>query len=185
MILVRPYDDLAAHAVLSWLDVNDHIEAELVRGQAAGGLQLFADWRAMRGAWVAGHVFHTAPHLGAVPFAVGALVNTGQAGVAQAALLARDHARFRRPLAEVASRIAVELPEFCIRHGIHRVEARCWAGHPTASRFLRAIGFVPETDLPGFGRDGSAIFRQFALLPRPAPDLNPEPNQKGTDHVHG
>ncbi len=164
MILIRPYDDLTAHAVLSRLDLHDQIEAELVRGRSAIGLELFADWRSMRGAWVAGHVFET--RTGA-PFAVGALVNTGQAGVAQAAMLARDHARYRRPLAQLACRIAVELPAFCLSHGIHRVEARCWAGHPTAARFLQAVGFAFETTLPGFGADGRAMFRQFALLPRP------------------
>lgn len=171
MIRVCPYDDDAAHAVLAFLDLHDQIEAELVRGRAAGGLALFADWRAMRGAWEAGHVFLTAT---GTPFAVGALVNTGQAGVAQAALLARDHARYRRPLAELACRIAVELPALCLARGIHRVEARCWAHHPTASRFLSALGFVPEADLPGFGADGTAVFRQFALLPRPVPPISPK-----------
>lgn len=166
MIEVRPYEDQAAHAVLGFLDIHDHIEAELVRGQAAGGLALFADWRAMRGAWVAGHVFATRQ---GQPFAVGAIVNTGQAGVASAALLARDHSRFRRPLAALALRIAAELPAFCRRNGIHRVEARCWAGHPTAPRLLHALGFTPEARLPGFGADGSAEFLQFALLPRLLP----------------
>ncbi len=167
MIHIRPHEDLAAHAVLSRLDLNDQIEAELVRGQAAGGLQLFAEWRAMQGFWVAGHVFCTAT---GAPFAVGALVSTGQAGVAQAALLARDHARFRRPLAEAALRIAAHLPGVCRDRGIHRVEARCWAAHPSASRLLAALGFSHEADLPGFGPDGRAVFRQFALLlPAPLP----------------
>jgi hypothetical protein len=170
MIRVRPYDDLAAHAVLSRLDLHDQIEAELVRGGGAGGLALFADWRAMRGAWVAGHVFLTRT---GTPFAVGALVNTGQAGVAQAALLARDHALFRRPLAQLALRLSIELPAFCAAHGIHRVEARCWANHPTASRFLTAIGFDREADLSGFGGDGQAVFRQFVLLPRTPIDPHP------------
>ena len=171
MIQARPYEDTAAHVVLSRLDLNDHIEAELVRGQTAVGLAIFADWRAMRGFWVAGHVFCTAT---GTPFAVGALVNTGQAGVAQAALLARDHAQFRRPLTELALWLAAALPAYCRAQGIHRVEARCWAGHPTAARFLRAIGFDCETDMPGFGADGRAHFRQFALLPRPAPETAPE-----------
>ncbi len=172
MIEVRPYDDLAAHAVLSRLDLHDQIEAELVRGEPTGGLALFADWRSMRGAWVAGFVFCTAASRGAAPFAVGALVNTGQAGVAQAALLARDHSRFRRPLAELALRLAVELPAFCTDAGIHRVEARCWRAHPSAARLLQMIGFHHEADLAGFGADGRQVFSQFALFP-------PIPQPKG------
>ena len=164
MIHVRPYDSQSAYAVLARLDLSDHIEAELIRGAPVVGLDLFADWRSMRGAWVAGHVFCTRwQH----PFAVGAIVNTGQAGVAQAALLARDHAAFRRPLAVLARRLARALPELCAARGIHRIEARCWAQHPTAPRFLSHIGFRHEADMPGFGADGRAVFSQFALTVPP------------------
>lgn len=163
MIQTRPYDSQSAYAVLSRLDLSDHIEAELVRGEPAQGLDLFADWRSMRGAWIGSHVFCTAPALGAEAFAVGAIVNTGQAGVAQAALLARDHRIFRRPLAELGLQLSWRLPAWCAGRGIHRVEARCWAQHPTAPRFLSMIGFQHEADLPGFGADGRAVFSQFSL----------------------
>jgi hypothetical protein len=181
MIQLRPPEPLALSAVLSRLDLHDQIEAELIRGRAATGLELFADWWAMRGAWVGSHVFATAPSRGAAPFAVGALVNTGQAGVAQAALLARDHARFRRPLAELALRLAVELPEFCQARGIHRVEARCWAAHPSAPRFLTMIGFAREVDMPGFGADGSQLFSQFALYVPPLPPAEDQPQTQPGD----
>lgn len=160
MIDVRPFESLAASAVLQRLDVHDLIEAEVVRGTALLGLDLWADWRAMQGMCIASHVFTVEGQA----FAVGAIVATGQSGVAQAALLARDHRRFRRPLVELARRIRDELPGFCADRGIHRVEARCWAGHPSASRFLAGIGFAHETDLFGFGADGRAVLRQFAWL---------------------
>jgi hypothetical protein len=179
MIQLCPPEPLALNAVLSRLDLHDQIEAELVRGRPTGGLELFADWWSMRGAWVGSHVFATGPSRGGAPFAVGALVNTGQAGVAQAALLARDHARYRRPLAELALRLAVELPAFCQARGIHRVEARCWAAHPSAPRFLTLIGFAHEADMPGFGADGAQMFSQFALYVAPPPEPAEDATQKG------
>ncbi|MEM7317408.1 MAG: hypothetical protein AAF408_00150, partial [Pseudomonadota bacterium] len=96
------------------------------------------------------------------PFAVLALGNTGQAGVAQAALLARKHRRHARALVAACRQIRAEMPAFCSDLGIRRVEARAHAGHPRASRFLQSCGFAFETDMPGFGGDGRAVFRQFA-----------------------
>jgi hypothetical protein len=164
MIEVRPYDDLTAMAVLQRLDAHDHMEAELVRGAPASHLALFADWRAMQAFRLASFVAITGPDRGARPFAVFALAHTGQAGVASAALLARDHAAFRRPLAEMALRIRTELPATCAASGIRRIEARSWAGHPTAAGLLTALGFEHETDMPGFGLSGTITFRQFAWL---------------------
>lgn len=164
MIEVRPYDDLAAYAVLSRLDVSDQLEAELIRGAHAASLELFADWRAVIPASIGGHVFFTEPSAGGVPFAVGALVASGQAGVAQAALLARDHRHFRRPLVQLARRLRAELPSYCVKHNINRIEARCWADHPTAARFLGLIGFSPEAILYGFGPSGQVPFIQFAMV---------------------
>lgn len=160
MIQLRPPEPLALSAVLSRLDLHDQIEAELIRGRAATGLELFADWWAMRGAWVGSHVFATAPSRGAAPFAVGALVNTGQ---------------------RAALRLAVELPEFCQARGIHRVEARCWAAHPSAPRFLTMIGFAREVDMPGFGADGSQLFSQFALYVPPLPPAEDHPQTQPGD----
>jgi hypothetical protein len=168
MISVREFDDLAALSVFQFLDVDDRREAELTRGQGGPLIGLWADWRAMRSAHVLSIVAHVSKAPSSTAFAVLALGNTGQAGVAQAALIARDHTKFRRPLAELALTIRDEMPRFCLERGIHRIEARAWADHPRASRFLDAVGFTHEADMPGFGADGAVTFRQFAWL---SPDL--------------
>lgn len=161
MISARPYDDHAAMAVLSNLDPHDRMEAQLVRGTNASHLAIFADWRAMRAAHLVSLVLYDET-LAHQPFAVLALAETGQAGVAQAALLSRSHRRFRRALVCAVRQIRGELPVFCADLGIHRIEARCWADHPRASQFLTACGFHHETDMPGFGATGRQTFRQFA-----------------------
>jgi len=166
MITLAPFDNLGAMAVLSRLDPSDLIEAHLVRGVHADHLTLFADWRGMQAQAVLSLVLKD-DRRGGKPFAVLALSNTGQAGVAQAALLARDHAAHWRALATAALMIRAGLPEYCAEWGIYRIEARCWAGHPSAARFLTHCGFAPETDMPGFGPDGTAIFRQFAWITPP------------------
>lgn len=163
MIEARPFEDLAAMAVLSRLDPADQLEAELTRGAPATALSLFAEWRAMQAIRVISHIAYARGQA----FALFALANTGQAGVAQAALLARDHAIYRRPLAELALTIRNHMPGFCAEHGIHRIEARAWADHPTASRLLTALGFHAECDMPGFGLTGAITFRQFAYVHLP------------------
>jgi hypothetical protein len=162
MIDLRPWDDLTGMAVMRALDPNDFREAEVVRGATVTHLSLFADWRAMLGAQLYGFVAHDDKWMSARPFALGAIVNTGQAGVAQVALLARDHRLHRVSLARLCVTIRQQLPLFCRERGIFRVEARCWFDHPTASTLLEAMGFDHEADMYGFGRDGRAIFRQFA-----------------------
>lgn len=180
MIQARPFEDLAAWSIFQWLDPHDHLEAEFVRGAPATPLALFCDWRAAQPIHCLSLIAQTDARHGAVPFAVFALANTGQAGVASAALLARDHATFRRPLAALAARIRAEMPAACAQLGIHRIEARSWAGHPRAARLLLGIGFHHECNLPGFGATGSVTFRQFAWIspavstPEPAPQ--PERN---------
>jgi hypothetical protein len=176
MIRVRPFDDLAAMAVFRQLDVNDHIEAELVRGVSYTALGLFAEWRMAQGQGPLSLIAGTGP--AERPFAVFCLGNTGQAGVAQGALLAAHHARHRTPLARLALVIRDKMPAFAAETGIHRIEARCWGGHPTASRILAAMGFAHEADLPGFGLGGSHTFRQFAWTQRatvPPAQSDPEP----------
>lgn len=173
MITLRPFDDLAAHAVLSRLDMADQTEAELMRGATCTGLALFADWRAVQAA----HIVSQVAHAHGQPFAVFALANTGQAGVAQAALLARDHHRWRGPLARLAVLIRLNMPGYAARNGIHRIEARSWVGHPTADRLLSSIGFQQECAMPGFGATGQAWFRQYAwLCPSIYPPPPPAPN---------
>lgn len=184
MITIRPWEDYAAMAVFNRLDLRDQIEAELVRGASCTALALFADWRAAQAHAPLSLVIHSGP--AARPFAVLTLGNTGQAGVAEAALLAADHIRHRIDLARLAVAIRRRLPAWCAEAGVNRIEARCWLQHPTAARLLAAIGFVHEATLPGFGRDGRATFRQFAwtrppfsqpstLPPNPIP--TPEPQE--------
>jgi hypothetical protein len=184
MIQVRPWEDLAAMAVFNRLDLHDQVEAELVRGASCTALGLFADWRAAQAHAALSLVIHSGP--AARPFAVLCLGHTGQAGVAEAALLAADHTRHRIDLARLAVTIRARMPGWCAQVGMNRIEARCWLQHPTAARLLTAMGFDHEATLPGFGRDGRATFRQFAwtrttfdqpsTLP-PDPAATPEPQE--------
>jgi len=174
MITARPYEDLAAHAVLSRLDPMDLIEAEVTRGRATSTLELFADWRAMNAARLASWVLFTGA---GEPFAVLGLSHTGQAGVAAAALLARDHRRYRRPLAEAAARMRAGIGSWASETGVRRIEARAWASHPTAAALLAGIGFAPEAAMPGFGPDGREIFVQYAWTAC-LPEAASHPNQR-------
>lgn len=168
-IRLQPYEDLAALAVFQTLEPWDHREAEVTRAAAASPLSLWADWRAMQPACALSLVAVT----GDRPFAVLALGNTGQGGVGQVALLARSHARFRRPLRELVARIRRGLPDECRARGIHRLEARCWDAHPTAAHLLTLIGFRHECRMPGFGL-GQHDFHQFAWTLSAAPDQTPK-----------
>lgn len=163
MIQLRPWEDMAAAAVFRALDPSDLLEAELVRGAAVGHLALWADWRSIEPLRLASFVALTA---GGNPFAVFGLVHTGQAGVASAALLARDHRVFRRPLAQLAVILRDAFPGHCRERGVHRVEARSWSAHPTAPRLLAALGFRAEARMPGFGPDGATEFTQWAWTAR-------------------
>ena len=180
-IQARPYADLDAMAVFRQLDPMDQVEAELARGAPVTALSLFADWRAMEPHRPLSFVALTSPARGAHPFAVFGLINTGQAGIAAAALLARNHVKFRRPIAELAAAIRRDLPAYARDAGIHRIEARSWFDHPTASALLSALGFDHECDMPGFGRTGTVVFRQFAWVARPSdaavPACVPTPNE--------
>jgi len=162
MIEARPYEDRAAFSVFSMLDPDDHREAELSRGAPATHLALWAEWRSFESLRFLSLVLATGH---GVPFAVLGLGHTGQSGVAQAAFLSRNHVRFRIPLGRAALLIRHRLPAFCAEADIHRIEARSWAEHPTAGRFLRACGFTLDCAMPGFGPDGRAEFHQYAWTP--------------------
>lgn len=177
MIRVRPFEDMAAMAVFRQIDIHDHMEAELVRGVSYTTLGLFAEWRMAQAQGPLSLIAGCGP--AERPFALFCLGNTGQAGVAQGALLAAHHDRHRIPLARLALAIRDKMPAFAAETGIHRIEARCWAGHPTAARLLAGMGFAHEADLPGFGPGGAHTFRQFAWTkpdkPDTAPPAQPEP----------
>jgi len=174
MIAVRPYDADAALAVFANLDPWDRVEAETVRGGRTHYLSLFADWHAVHRANPFAWTIWQRRDTGLLPVAVLGIANTGQAGVAGAAFLSRRHDIFGRSIAQAAILIRTRLPGFAAEHGVARIEARCHADHPTASRFLTFIGFAHEADMPGFGGRGAAhVFRQFAWTPD-------QPDQKET-----
>lgn len=169
MITLRPHDDATSRQVLGQLDMCDRLECEFFRGRAIDDpMTLWADWRAMVPAHLVSLVALDRRRDGQgfvdVPFAVLALANTGQAGVGQAALLARSHAAFRVALARLVVMIRQGLPELAREHGIHRIEARSWGDHPTAGRLLAGIGFRCEAVMPGFGVSGSLSFHQWAWI---------------------
>ncbi len=182
MILVDEYDDLAAMAVLRNIDPQDRLEAQAVRGEVVTHLSLFGDWRAARPLHVLSLVIRDARSHEAI--ALLALANTGQAGVASAALVARNHRRYRRQLAALARVIRKDMPEFARKAGIFRVEARAWASHPRASKFLHLVGFTHECVMPGFGRGGREQFVQFAWSSAQADVDRDAWTQEGQRHVH-
>lgn len=167
MMQVAPYDAHDALIVFTHLDPWDAMEAAAVRGAKAPPAQLFAEWHAAQA--------HAALSLvlkwGGVPFAVLVLGNTGQAGVAEAAMLARTHRHWRAGLVRAGREVRAGMAEYCQGRGINRIEARCWADHPRAGAFLRLCGFTLEAIMPGFGADGRAVFHQYAWT-------------KGEQHVH-
>lgn len=168
MIDVRPYYAAAALSVFERLDRWDRFEAEAVRGGRTHYLSLFADWHAVHAANPFAWVLHARQRASWVPFAVVGIANTGQVGVGGAAFLSCDHNRFARSIAQAAVLIRDRMPVLAEQQGIARIEARCLAAHPTASRFLTFIGFAHEADMPGFGGRGAAhVFRQFAWTPNP------------------
>lgn len=162
MIQLRPYDNLSAQAILTRLDPADLAEAALLRGGEVDGLDLFADWRASAAFWIGSRVAVTAPARGSRPFAVVAVTRASAPGIAHAALLARDHGRFRRELVMLARKLAADMPAWAAHHDLTRIEARSWAGHPRAAALLSAVGFRAECIMPGFGPDGREELIQWA-----------------------
>lgn len=160
-IRLMPWKDAPAAAVFRSLDPHDWIEAQIARGGDPSWMMRFADWREARQSWLASHVLAT--H-GGTPFAVLAVTATAQAGVAEAAFLARDHWRFRHEIACAGVLFRQRLPGWAREHGLHRIEARAWEGHPSAPRFLQALGFRLEARLRGFGVGGNQAFLQFAFI---------------------
>ncbi len=164
-IRVSDWDDEAAFEILADLDVADDLEMTLFRGdgEAALPLVLFADWRAANAGRALSVVAWTGPVGQPRPFALLGVMPTGAAGVFQAALLARDHRRFRSGIVQLVRMMRERLPDVAERQGIRRLECRSWADHPRAGRLLRALGFEREARLAGFG-GGSLTFDQWAWI---------------------
>lgn len=166
-----PFSDHAAFQVFKALDPMDHMEAELARGADITHLGLFAEWRSTEQLRLLSLVMSEHGGSGARPFGVLGIYRTAAAGVVEAAFLARDHRVHRRALAEAGLLFRDGVESFAARLNVHRIEARCWAEHRTASRFLASIGFRHECDMPGYGADGGVTFRLFAWV---APGLSTE-----------
>lgn len=167
-VTLHPYHLVSAAEVFRDLDPCDQTEADV-----ALGYRIAPDAMAQLWSDLAIHTLYQAVAAWqGQAFAVFSLSSAGMAGNASAALMARDHRRFRRPLAELALRIRAEMPGFALGLGVNRIEARSWAPHPTAGRLLSALGFAQECDLPGLGADGRHTFRQWAWL---APHCRPAP----------
>ena len=155
MIALRPWDDALALHVFSDLDVNDALEAQLMLGDEARPLPLWAAWRAAGPAsLIAVRGERAFAVMALTPFAVGA---------ATVAMLARDHRRWRAELRQLVRHWRREWPAYAAARGVTRAECRSWSGHPTAGRLLAAIGFHLEARLPGFA-GGGVDFDQYAWI---------------------
>ncbi len=172
---LEPFNPADALHVLSALDENDQLEAELMRGDQANPYDLLAGWMALEAQGAVCFIGGVLPPYDQ-PIAVLALVPSSTPGLGHAAMLARDHKFWKRAMVPLARIIRDRLPEEAHAMGLHRIEARSWAHHPTAPNLLRAIGFELEAEMVGFGHSGEIPFNQWVWLadyiPRP-PQNNP------------
>lgn len=151
--------------VMGGLDMADFREAIRVIGRGVTSVELVDVWaETTRTA----HLALTAIDLerDAEPFALLALSPSEIAHVARAYMVATDHRRRRRRLAELAAMVRRDLPAMARAHRVRRVEVRSWTDHPTADRLIRRCGFehectfhVPDHAL----RPEPVAFRQYAI----------------------
>ena len=158
------WEDGLGLQVFADLDPHDWAEAERMRGRPVSSAGLWADWRAAAGIRIVDVVFLASHRRGRAPFAVFALAHTGIAGAAEAALLTRVVGDWRREIAMMAAGLREAVPGFRARHGVRRIEARSWAGHPSGSRLLEACGLRHEVRLAGFGSTGGLQMDQHAIV---------------------
>ncbi len=170
LVTLAPFNPPDALRVFEMLDENDQLEAEVMRGDKALPYDMLADWMALEKQGAACFVAQVAPPY-AEPIAVMAIVRGGTPGLGHAAMLARDHRIWRRALVPAARAIRDGFPAQARAMGLHRIEARSWAGHPTAPSLLRAIGFELDAEMIGFGHSGEVNLNQWVWLadyiPRP------------------
>ncbi len=163
LVTIEPFNPALARCVLSDLDENDRLEAQLMRGDMAGGYDLLTDWMMIQrqgAACFIGYCDDPEPS----PIAVLAIVPDTVPGLGHVAMLARDHRRWKRQLVSLVRQIRRRLPVQAQHMGLHRLEARSWVGHPTAPTLLRAIGFTPDATMTGFGFSGEIRLRQWSWL---------------------
>lgn len=153
----------AALRVLSNLDENDQLEAQLMRGDSAAAYDMLADWMmlARQGA-VCFIGAATAPI--SEPVAVLGILPGTTPGLGHVAMLARDHRFWKRVLVPLAREIRDRLPTQARAMGLHRLEAHSWAAHPTAASLLTAIGFRLDARMTGFGPSGCVYLNQWSWL---------------------
>jgi len=167
-VALEQFNPDAALQVLQRLDEHDQLEAELTRGDRADPFDMLASWMGLGAQGAA--VFVGRAEL-AGPFAVLAIVPSATPGLGHAAMLACDHRFWRRSLVPLVRQIRDGFLAQARAMGLHRIEARSWAGHPTAPSLLRAIGFELEAEMIGFGQSGEINFNQWAwvadYIPRP------------------
>jgi len=163
LVKLSPFDPARALTVLSGLDDNDQLEAQIMRGDPAESYDLLTDWLLLARQGAACYVGEALPPISA-PFAVLALVPGTTPGLGYAAMLARDHHFWKRALVPLVRLIRHDLPPVAAHMGLHRIEARSWAGHPTAATLLRAIGFTREAEMTGFGYGGEMNLDQWVWL---------------------
>lgn len=167
-------DHAAAAQVLADLDPADRREAELCGVPPGDNFAVHAlvGWReGVRLGATALVAWSHVPGGGAEPFALIGASPARAGGVVDVGLLARDHLRFRRPLARLVLLLREKLPEWAKSREIIRLEARSMFGHPTAPMVLGNVGFAQDTVLPHYGV-GGAKFTQWSMLidlPRPQP----------------
>lgn len=167
-----PWSDDLGRIVFDDLDLHDFREAGVVRGEAVRSMTIWADWRSVRSLRIVDVIAVSRPVHGARPFAVFAIANTGIAGVAEASLLTRAVPTWGREIARLAVHLRRAMPAFCADLGIHRIEARSWAGHPTGGRLLEACGLRLEARLSGFGASGQETFDQHAWTSQEQHDVS-------------
>jgi len=165
-VTLHAFHQVAAAEVFRDLDPWDQAESEVALGQKIPPERMAELWGDMGDMTL----YQAVAAWQGQAFAIFSLSFAGMVGNASAALMARDHRRFRRPLAQLALRIRAELPGCAYDLGITRIEARSWAPHPTAGGLLAALDFHHECDVAGLGPDGRSIFRQWAWL---APQCRP------------
>lgn len=157
-----PFQDGAAVHVLRGLDPADRDECVLTSPLMGDHYALHRCWASIPALPGSNHVVMSARTLR--PCALFMANPTGVDGVASVALLARDHRKHWRELAELCLCLRSQLPVYAQKMGLHRIEVRCWEDHPTAPRLLRAMGFQIEGVLRGFGPEGQHRFIQFAMI---------------------
>jgi hypothetical protein len=163
-ISLAPFEPIAALRVIEDLDPIDRLEVQLGGIQPTPGEMLRQFIIQQAGGAHLQIVYAHRTEGGAEPFAILGVAEALASCTGSAALIARDHAAWARPLRHLCAGLRADLPAAMAAAGFRRIEARCWSGHPTAQRLLRGIGFAFETELHGFGLS-ETHWLQFAIVP--------------------